>query len=387
MYKYFLIFALLIGGTACGQWTEPDTTACPQPGPGAECPWISNDNLRLYMSNMAELYVFTRPSPDSAWGPRTLLPAHIISTPTQRCPAESPTGDTLYFVGDPRADCENYGSWDVYFTVRTGTCDTCWGLVQNAGANVSSNRREYSVGISRDGSTLLVSSTRGGFIEPKLWWHEKQTDGTWGSANYFPPEINDLENGEEHACLSPDNNRLFYWHHSVMLGDIWVSEKVNGVWQQGVPLPSPPNNWPPDMAATADADPCLAMDGCTLWLRKTFNYYGYDYHIAVSIDTSGLAADLPARSAVISHKPAMSVTTDTSGALRLNVSGAVVRGEQEVEIYDILGRLIGKHKVRFIVNGTQNFGVLPDLSLASGTYVISLRLSISTLSAMYHIVD
>ena len=365
------ILSLLISTAAWGQWTEPDTTWCPQPGPGAGAPWISNDNLRLYMSNMAEIYVFSRPSPDSAWGPRTLLPPHLNLTPTQRCPAVSPSGDTLYFIGDVRTDCESYGSYDVFFTVRTGPCDTCWGPVQNAGPNVSSTRREFSVGISRDGSMLLVSSTRGGYIDPQLYWHDKQEDGTWGPANIYPPEINDLYHlaGHEHPCLSPDNNRLFFWHTNIMLGDIYVSRKVNGVWQQAVPLPSPPNNWPPEMAATADADPCLAMDGRTLWLRKSFQFQNpYDYHIAVCVDTSDLAVgERP-----VSMVPKVAVSPNPFNSTTQIEFTLPSTQRVSLRLYDVLGREVavmmneiqtaGRHEMMFDASG-----------LPSGVYLCRLE--------------
>jgi hypothetical protein len=378
-----IIIACLWAGAASAQWTIPDSTRCPQPGPGAESPWISNDNLRLYMSSMATVCVFSRPSQDSAWGPMTLIP-RINLEPTQRCPAVSPSGDTLYFVGDPRSDCdENYGSWDIYYTIRTGPCDTCWGPVHNAGPNVNTNRREYSVGISRDGNILLTSSTRGGRIDPHLYWHEKQVDGSWGLANIFPPEINDMLTGEEHPCLSPDNNRLYYSHRDVLLGDVYISEKVNGVWQMGVPLPSPPVNWP---QVSADEDPCLAMDGRTLWFRQA-PYPGYDYHIMVTVDTSIEAVSPRTIPVVTSTKPTLAVINDASGVLRLAVSGVALRGDHQIQVHDILGRLVGQYHVSFNTDGQTSFGALPSLMLTSGTFIVSIRLPARTLSATFHRTD
>ena len=186
MNMLLLRIAVLIGlfavRSAAAQWTEPDSTWVPQLGPGLQAPWISNDNLRLYASSPADLWMICRPSPDSAWGEWEMLPEHINATATQRCPAESPTGDTLYFIGDPRTDCPSYGSYDVYFTVRT---DTGWGPVQNPGLNVNSVHREFSVGISRNGSILLVAAARTGTFEAQLYWCEKQEDGSLRFYEHF----------------------------------------------------------------------------------------------------------------------------------------------------------------------------------------------------------
>jgi hypothetical protein len=378
MRQLLSIFGLILTTAAWGQWTEPDTTWCPQPGGGAQAPWISNDNLRLYLSGSAAIAVFSRPSPDSVWGPLTILPQRINLTPTQRCPAESPTGDTLYFIGDVRTDCESYGSYDVFYTVRTGPCDTCWGPVQNPGPDVNSSRREFSVGISRDGSTLLVASNRLGTSEADLYWHEKQFNGTWGPANHFGPEINDINEGEEHPCLSPDNNTLFFCHRNVMLGDIWVSRKINGQWQQAGPLPSPPNNWP---VLSLDEDPCMSADGRTLWFRQA-DYTGYRYKIKVSVDTS--IASVPSRpDKPTAEKPALSVSTDTSGAVRLCVAGLGLRGEHAVHVYDVLGRLVATQAVWFSLDGSRSSGFMSDLLLPSGAYVVSIQTVSGTLSAKY----
>jgi hypothetical protein len=382
MRKHLLPLLFFLTTTAWGQWTEPDTTQVPQLGIGAQAPWISNDNLRLYCSSPRDLYVISRVHPDSSWSEWQLLPPHINLTPTQRCPAESPTGDTLYFIGDVRTDCESYGSYDVFYTVRTGSCDTCWGPVHNPGPQVNSNLREFSVGISRDGSTLLVASNRLGTYEADLYWHEKQPDGTWGPANHFGPEINDINEGEEHPCLSPDNNTLFFCRHGAMLGDLWMSRRVGGVWQQAGPLPSPPNNWP---VVTRDEDPCLALDGRTLWFRQTTDDF-FHYHIVVSVDTSiSSALSRPAEPSRV--RPVLHISTDIAGWLMLKVEGGRAEGDNTVVIYDVLGRESGRYVVRFSWDGALSTSRLQLTDLPSGTYILSLQLPSGALSAKYVMVE
>lgn len=381
MRKLLSILGLILTTAAWGQWTEPDTTWVPQIGGGIQAPWISNDNLRLYCSSPRDLYVISRVHPDSAWGEWQLLPPHINLTPTQRCPAESPTGDTLYFIGDVRTDCESYGSYDVFFTVRSGPCDTCWGPVHNPGPQVNSNLREFSVGISRDGSVLLVASNRLGTYGAELYWHDRQPDGTWGPANYFGPEINDINRSEEHPCLSADNQRLLFWRDTPVLNDIWESRRVGGEWQQATRLPAPVNG--PGM--TREEDPCLAVDGRTLWFRKTIDD-GFHYHLVVSVDTS--VSTVNARPWERSRiKPALYVSTDSAGSLILRVEGEHIEGAQTVVIYDLLGRENARLRVRFWRDGGGSRASLLLRDLPSGTYILSLRLSTGALSAKYVVAE
>jgi hypothetical protein len=370
-----LAIILVLISAANAQWTEPDSTQIQQPGPGAQAPWISNDNLRLYVSSPADLAVFTRASPDSPWGPMQMLPDHINLTPTQRCPAESPTGDTLYFIGDERTDCTSYGSYDVYFTVRT---DSGWGTVQNPGPNVNSADREFSVGISRDGSILLVASARGGMMVAQLYWSDKQSDGTWGPLNSFGPGINDpIFESKEHPCLSPDNNSLFFWRMAPVLDDIWVSQRIDGQWQTAVRLPAPING----PGATMEEDPCLGADGRTLWFRKSYTS-GYDYLIVVSVDTSVHSTneqyELPHLSS-----PRLSTQIDSFGNINLSVSGINLRGIQEIQIHNILGRFVQTEKLQFTISNSQSIAILPSINLPSGTYIASLPLSQGTLNAKF----
>ena len=377
MRRVLMVVGLLWAmSSGLGQWTEPDSTWCPQPGPVVQAPWISNDNLRLYFSSTSDLFYFERVSPESVWSAPQALPPHVNLTPTQRCPAESPTGDTLYFVGDERSDCPSYGSYDIFFTVRT---DTGWGQVQNPGLNVNSSHREFSVGISRDGSILLVAAARNGTFEAQLFWCALQEDGTWGEAIDFGPAINDPTfDGKEHPTLSPDNSRLIFCHRGPMLNDIWQSRKVGGVWQQSEPLSSPPNNWP---VLSLDVDPCIAPDGATLWFRQA-NWDGYFYKIMVSVDTSVLfVPDITPRPTMTD--PTFSATADSFGNLRLTISGMRILGGHRVEIHDILGRLVLSRNVNFDGGSSESMGFLPAIKLSSGTYIASILTLKGTLSAKF----
>jgi hypothetical protein len=365
MMMKFLFLVLLCAFSAFAQWTEPDSTACPQPGSGVQAPWISNDNLRLYFCSSRDLAVTSRASQDSSWRPFIILPPHINLTETQRSPAESPTGDSLYFIGDPRTDCISYGSYDVYYTIRTGPCDTCWGQVFNAGPNVNTNARAYSVGISRDGSTLLVAA---GYLAADLYWHTKQPDGTWGPANDFGPAINDQIWSEEHPSLSPDNQTLFFFRDSPVLYDIWSSRELNDQWQVAERLPAPVNG--PGM--TMEQDPCIAVDGRTLWYTKSWTR-DYDFHIVISVDTSSISVT-HRRNSQMYVATTLNVSIDSANELSLEISGNPLRGTYEVRIFNISGQLVEAKSVRFQHNGEKNSARLAFQNITTGTYFVSINI-------------
>ena len=366
------IAVVVIIPVAFGQWTEPVPINI-QPGPGVMAPWISNDDLRLYFSSTRDLAVMTRVHCDSAWAEWHYLPSHINSTPTQQSPAESPTGDTLYFIGDPRTDCENYGQWDVYFTVRA---DTGWGPVFNAGPNVNSDRREVSVGISRDGSILLVASNRMGTLGANLYYHDKQQDGNWGLPMDFGPAINHLDWSEEHPTLYPGNDRLLFYRDSPVLGDIWESRRVNDQWQEAVRLPEPING--PGM--TRDEDPCIALNGQTLWFVK--GNENYNYQIVYSMDTSTTSVgSLPQ---IPKHDDAR-LLVDSAGSqgITLHLVGIGVSAVLEVVVFDILGREVGSYLVQFLGDASTSVGMLPVSNLPSGLYVIAVHLADHSVNAKF----
>jgi hypothetical protein len=324
-----------------------------------KCPWISGDGLRLYGSTSSSLYWV--PIQMGAQPPWRMLPAHLNSTPTQRSPCESPGGDTLYFISAPREDAEGYGDLDVYYSVMS---DTGWGQVFNAGPNVNSPEREWSVSVSRDGTLLVVTSDRdsASYGSHDLFYHEKQTDGTWGEAINFGPNVNTYRD-EENGSLSPNNDRLFFYTLGPYSGNVWESRMVEGQWQTAVSLPEPVNS----MTET-EMDPCIAIDGRTLWYRKGVTF-PISFQIYTTVDTTVLDAyDIPAE---INSFSLLVYPNPFNSANTITLSIPSYDREVDISIINSLGQIVNRETVR--AAGGMAYYVNDMSGFASGVYFVQAR--------------
>lgn len=366
-----LIICLCCVSVVCAQWTEPVPIE-PQPGGSCRDPWISNDGLRLYGASLDPLFVMTRAAVDSPWSEPELLPPHLDVTLSQRSPCESPAGDTLYFVSQERPVEGSYGGYDIYYTMLT---DTGWGPVFNAGPEINTQYSEYSVGISRDGSILLVASCRPGTIGAELYYHEKQPDGSWGPYNEFGPQVSDINRGEEHPCLSPDNNKLYFYRRGANLGDIYVSENIAGVWQEAVPLPYPVNE-----SDVYDRDPCIGPDGRTLWYMRNHSFETPRWFISTDTTVTSVIEVSPSSH---SNAPSIDIGYGSNGMITLFLSGVGSTVRADVVLYDLLGRKVMQDQVLCSPSSTGSSGTLNPLNLPSGFYIISVHTRQQTLNAKY----
>jgi hypothetical protein len=370
------VVALLMGSTVFAQWTEP-VPMVPQFGVGIVSPWISNDGLRLYLCSMAQVNVTSRDSIGSPWGPLVLLPSHINASPMQNSACESPSGDTLYFTSDSDQRPEGgYGWLDVYYSVRT---DTGWGQATNCGPNINGPGREWSVGISRDGSTLLLSSggPQGGY--PDLYYCTKQVDGTWGIPVDFGQNINDMYD-EEGPCLSPDNNRLFFSSDGENMGDIYESRRINGQWQPRTALPAPVNTH-----FGTEMSPCLAADGKTLWFRAA-PWHG-TYMIYTSEDTTVLSSgEGTLRPLSVIPRKDFFVMGDGSGNLKLVLPGNWPNANDKVCMYNLLGQKLFESVVSFYPSMLGSESRVKTGDLPTGTYVVTVRVGGAIRAAKFVIV-
>ncbi len=332
------------------QWTEPEPFDLPT-GTAVRGPWTSNDNLRVYAAFTGYIFFTERDSVGAPWQSWRSVAAHINSGTRQESPCESPSGDTLYFMSWERPE-GSYGDYDIYYCVRT---DTGWGPVINCGANINSEYMEWSVGISRDGETLLVCSWRPtGYGDNDVYYSEKQPDGTWGPLVDFGPNVNaSSPRSEEHACLSPDNSRLFFSRSGSNMGDIWCSNWVNGVWQLAVALPSPVNT------SEREFDPCIAADGRTLFFIRQYPQTGNILY--TSIDTTATA--IRSRGPVALGVSMEVYPNPVTSTLYLSVSHGPFSGT--FSLFNILGQCVFSAPYSHL-NGVHSIR-LPD-ALPSGTY-------------------
>ena len=374
-----IVTALFLGETGWGQWTEPVPME-PQFGVGVRVPWISNDGLRLYLTGgLGVIAVTERDSINGAWGPVETLPSHINYTGTKSSMCESPSGDTLYFISDSdQRPGEGYGWLDVYYCVQT---DTGWGPAINCGDSVNGPGQEWSVGIRRDGSRLLISSPgsqgEGGGAH-LLWYSNKRPDGTWGSLISFGDSINPgFPYAYENPSLSPDNTRLFfYWQHSYS-ADLMESRLVSEVWQMATPLPSPVN----DLQAE-DMNPCIANDGRTLWFRSERTGQSQIY---TSVDTTVLSAfpRRPQSSRSSDRMGGLYIHEESEGQLSITISFSVMPLTNLVTLYDLLGRTIKKESTPFLYSDGESTAFMSVAGLPVGFYIISVQLRDQLLSHKY----
>lgn len=341
----------LLSAKSFAQWTEPQRLLTFSAS-GIQDVWITNDGLRLYgQASFSNLYLSTRSHVDSAWGEFVLLPPEINDPGDQLSPSESPSGDTLYFCDFPPGSPTGF---DVVYSVRT---DSGWGPKVNLGPTVNTEFNELSARISRDGTMLVVSS--GG----DLYYHERLGDGTWGVAIDFGDSINDWGN-DMHVCLSPDNNRLFFYREGPNHGDVWMSERNNGVWGQAFYLPAPVCS-----TFTREDSPCLLADGATLVFRHGLT--GGRRELYYSVDTTRLTA--------VAERPpylkgGSGLQIQWLSAQRLTVTLKGFPGEYSVTVFNVLGQTILNERLIFegVASGSIG-GTLYLQPLPAGIYFLSVQ--------------
>lgn len=128
--------------------------------------------------------------------------------------------------------------------------------------NVNTPDHEASVSVSWDGKYLFIyKSDKGdGNIYMSTW-----TDGKWSAPEKLGPEINS-KHYENHACLSPDGQTLYFVSNrpgGYGDKDIWISRRLgHNKW-------SKPVNAGPNINTEYDEDaPFLLSDGKTLYFSS-----------------------------------------------------------------------------------------------------------------------
>jgi len=371
MKRFFILLGVCCAiSISHAQWTEPVPIE-PQPGTACRDPWISNDELRLYGASVDPLWVMTRESLASPWDSLQFLPDHINITNHQRSPCESPNGDTLYWMSQERPE-GSYGGYDIYYSIRA---DTGWGPVFNAGPEINAQYSEYSVGISRNGLILLVASCRMGTIGADIYYHEKQPDGEWGPPIHFGPQVCDINWNEEHPCLSPDNSRLFFYRHGFNLGDIFMSEKVDGVWQTAQPLPYPVNE-----SDVYDRDPCISPNGRELWYLRHHRFEDSRWFITIDTTVTSVFDTYPTVSADVPH---LGINYLSNGSLQLFVFSVPFATGAEVTVYNILGRSILREYVFLESFESGLSGRINPTNLPTGLYILSVQINGQVLNTKF----
>jgi hypothetical protein len=158
-----------------------------------------------------DIWLTTRTTKDSPWGPPTNLGSPVNSTGAEFCGSISPDGCSLYFSNALSLSNDVFYGGDIYVTTRP-TRESHWGPPVNLGLLPSRNGSgNWHPSISSDGSALFFCSD---YIDvslfPDIWlatWTSK--DNSWGTPILLGPEIN-TSDGEEKPSISDDGSTL-YW--------------------------------------------------------------------------------------------------------------------------------------------------------------------------------
>jgi Tol biopolymer transport system component len=159
------------------------------------CPSISADGLSLFFESNRpggvgdqDIWVTSRPTPDSDWGPPVNLGPTVNSSAWDSCPYISADGLSLYF--DSRRPGGS-GTCDLWVTTRATVSDP-WEQPVNLGPTVNSSASEYQPGISADGLILFFFSNRpGGSGDDDIWVTSRPTpDSDWDPPVNLGPTVN-----------------------------------------------------------------------------------------------------------------------------------------------------------------------------------------------------
>jgi Tol biopolymer transport system component len=221
-------------------------------------PTVTADGLTLAFSSERsgglggfDIWMTTRPTKESPWGPLTNLGSPINSEGSDLCGCISSDGCSLYFstglsIGD---DGFNYGG-DVYVT-RRPTRDSPWEPPINLGLIAShGGSGNWDPSISGDGLALFFDSDYADVsLLPDIWLATRTRNSSeWGTPVLLGPEIN-TQYGEQKPSISADGSTL-YWGSGGAIYDTW------DLWQSAV---SPVVDLNADGIVDA-ADMCIVVD-------------------------------------------------------------------------------------------------------------------------------
>lgn len=142
-----------------------------------------------------------------------------------------------------------------------------WQAPVNLGGNVNSSADDGTPAISTDGQTLIFASSRSGGYGAIDLYVSTKVNGVWQPAVNLGGVVNTSYNND-HPTLSYTGRWLFYSSHS----DIVRAENVAGVWQTPVKLPSPVNTSGDDVVTfflDCNNGIYMAAPGSGIWDIKT----------------------------------------------------------------------------------------------------------------------
>lgn len=261
--SYFVFALILITLTlACGQAETPTTPANPTPEASAT-PML--DRETLIPSEQGKITpeedVYPPRSVTDEYDDPVPLPYPVNTAGGEDSAFIMPDGDTLYlwFTPDVNAPVEEQltdGVTGIYVFHKTGDG---WSAAERVMLQDPGKVALDGCGFVQN-NVIWFCSAREGYTG-LLWFTAEFTDGEW--ANWQLADFNpDYEVGELH--LTADGEELYF--HSSRAGgkggyDIWVSQKVDGAWQE-------PVNLGVVNSPRTDGWPFITQEGSELWFTR-----------------------------------------------------------------------------------------------------------------------
>jgi hypothetical protein len=235
-------------------------------------PSLSADGLTLYLASARpggvggdDLWISIRSGLNEPWQPPVNLGPTVNSTSGDASPSISSNALELFFdSGRPGGQ----GSGDIWVTTRASTADS-WGPPRNLGPIVNSASADSVPKLSADGLSLFFASSRpGGFGMRDVWMSTRLSRSEpWQAPVNLGPAVNTQHN-EWCPGISPDGLTLIV--NSTRPGglggeDLWVTTRVtrSSPWRSLVHLDERINS------PGEDAKPEFSADGATLLFMST----------------------------------------------------------------------------------------------------------------------
>jgi Tol biopolymer transport system component len=177
-------------------------------------PCISSDGLELYLTsehncigNDWDIFVCTRATTDTPWGPATNLGTGVNSPSPDGNQTLSADKLTLLFSSERTG---GKGSGDLWMTRRTAVADP-WSTPVNLGAPVNTSGYEAGPSLSPDGKWLFYTSIYAN--NPSTYNHIMVSglgaDGRWGIPRNLAKEVT-LPGNAGCPTISPDGYALYF---------------------------------------------------------------------------------------------------------------------------------------------------------------------------------
>jgi Tol biopolymer transport system component len=176
-----------------------------------------------------DIWLANRQTKESLWDPPTNLGSPINSAGPEYCGCISPDGCSLYFaiaLSPYPYNPDFYSGGDIYVTTRP-TRDSPWGPPEDLGMMPShGGSGNWDPSVSGDGLALFFDSD---YVDvdllPDIWLATRTSaDSSWGIPILLGPEIN-TSDGEERPSISADGSTLYWCSGGLSLNtwDLWQS--------------------------------------------------------------------------------------------------------------------------------------------------------------------